>query len=645
MTPAVRRIAATAASVVASTVLLVPLVAVPASAAAPTQKAFVVADTNNNGGYGLYLQSTAFTGAIGTPIVAESDSTDVHGLSVSADGSRAAFVVDTYNPSTFAPLRHKVVVADVSGRIVRVLEDTAEDGVHYPSVPTLSPDGTVAVWEVGDASNNSVSIRKANVGSGAATTLAVALTPYAFLDSTTLLVQDIAGNPFTMPLAGGAKTAVTGLPAQAINVAVSPDGTHLAWGLFDDTVPTGSPYLASMQVAPVSVTGGVATVGSATTIATGLYNKQPSFSRDGSTVYFVRNDGKANTAQGFNGPGDIWSASATATDTSTAAVTSATSADELDVAIATADDGTVPGDPTSTPASLSGTSATVRWTEPADTDLSGVLVSRNGGAARYVPAPVTSLVDTGLVPGTTYSYTFTSVDRSGNLGTTPAVRQLTALAPGATFADPTSIIATKAPFAVKFATAAPTNVTFLVDYLVAGTTTWKRWVTNTAGLTRTFGSAATTGVAATTSVPGANYTFRVTATDAFGNSTATVLSAHAIVPFDQTKATLSGGSTLTSGAYYLGTVRRLTTTASYAKVSLYGNRFQIIGFKCAACGKFVVYDGSTKVATVDTYATSTKLRQVLYTRLTTLGNHTYTIRPLATAGRPSVVLDGFAMRR
>jgi hypothetical protein len=103
---------------------------------------------------------------------------------------------------------------------------------------------------------------------------------------------------------------------------------------------------------------------------------------------------------------------------------------------------------------------------------------------------------------------------------------------------------------------------------------------------------------------------------------------------------------LASSSSYLGSIRQLRTTASYARVTLTGNRLQVIGIKCSACGKFAIYLGSTKVATVDTYASSTKLRQVLYSATySNVASRTYTIRPLATAGRPSVDLDGFAMRR
>jgi hypothetical protein len=646
MTPALRRVAATAAAVVSSTVLLVPFTAAPASAATPVEKAFVVEDRDMDGSSGLYVKSTPVTAAAGTVVVAEKAGVDVRYLSVSGDGQRAIFVLDTYNTSTYAYLRHKVVVADISGRTVRVLEDSAQDGVHYSSAPALSPDGNVAVWEVANDPLNTFAIRKADVGSGGVVALAPSLSPYAFLDQNTLLVQDAAGHAFTMPATGGTKTSVAGIPLEALNAAVSPTGTQIVWSLYDNTVPDGSPYKAAIQVAPLTFADGVATVGAATTIATGLYNRQPAFSRDGSKVYFVRNDGKANTSQGYSGPGDIWSASSAASDTSTAAVALATAAiDEHDVAIGTTDDGTAPADPVTAAATMTGTSATIRWTVPSpDADISGVLVSRAGGPSKYIPWPQTSFVDTGLVPGVTSEYGFTTVDRSGHLSS-QVFRRVTAVAAGALFGDPTSAGSTSSSFPVKFATAAPGNVTFTVDYLVIGSNGYRPWVTSTAGTTRTFGSAATTGVAGTWSPPGRNYVFRVRAFDAYGNSTPAVTSGRATVPVDQTSAAFSGGVTMGSSSYYGTTARRLASTTNWARIALTGNRLQIIGVRCATCGQFAVYDGSTKIATVDTRYSRTVPRQVLYTKLTTLGKHTYTIRPLATAGRPNVILDAFAMRQ
>jgi len=278
-----------------------------------------------------------------------------------------------------------------------------------------------------------------------------------------------------------------------------------------------------------------------------------------------------------------------------------------------------------------------------------VLISRSLGATLqkniYLPAPLTSYLDPGLTPGQTYTYTFTSVDRSGNQATSAATRQLTAIAVGASFTDPTSTSATRAPFPVRFASAVPSNVLFTVTYRVNGGV-FNPWVSNVAGVTRVFGSAGTTGVATTTSTPGSTYQFRVSAHDAFGNATGVATSGAAVVPFDQGKAVLYGGRNLAQPQDYFGYVRILSASNHYARITITGNRLQVIGQRCASCGVFDIYEGNTRLGAFDTRAATTQVRVVLYTRTyPAIVTRTFTIRPRGTAGRPNVVLDGFAIRR
>ena len=626
----------------ASTLPLV--VAQPAHAAAPVEKAFVLADTNGDGRAGVYLRTMPPSG-VGTAIVPENASTYVFHLSTSRDGTRAIFRVDSYEASAW---RQKIEVADVGGQIVRVLENIAYDGTNYLHVPQLSPDGNIAVWEIHNRTTGTRITRRANVSSGTATTIASDFSPYAILNGSTLLGQDGVGNPFTMPLAGGARTAVTGLPVDAMDVTVSPDGSHVAWGLFDSTVPDGAAFTATMQVARLTLVGSTATTDQVVTIASGLNNVEPTFSRDGTTVYFIRNDGASGTSQGIDGPGDLWSAPA---DASAAATQLATTADETDVAIAVTDDGTSPGAAGPLPVVLRGTSATLNWTLPADLDLSGTLITcTHGGVTQrtaFVPAPISTYVDTGLQLNFDYTCTFTPKDRSGNAGTF-ARRDFFALQALAAFADPTSTTSAKASFPVSFAPVhTPNGAVFKVDYLTAGTATWHPWVTDAQGRVRTFGSPASTGVNATTSTPGTNYVFRVQVRDYYGNTSPFISSPRAVVPFDQTKATLSGGTNISATAAYLGSYRRLSKTTDYAKVTLVGNRMQIVGVRCSTCGSFNVFEGGVRIATISSYSSSSAAtyRAVLYTRsYSSVGTHTWIIRPAATSGRPYVILDGFAAR-
>jgi hypothetical protein len=640
MTVTLRRAAGTAVLALAASALTLPLAA-PASAAVPTEKAFIVADRNADGYWGLFTEPTP-TGSL-TVVTDDLPPHHIYNVSASSDGSRVIYVQINFSTTTGAPTTQQVLVRDMSRQLVRVLETRPVDFRSFLAVPALSPDGNKAVWEVSDDTTGQLYLRKADVASGSPVTLRLGLSPYAFLDNTTVLAQDVDGNPFTLPYTGGTPVATTGLPVEALNVTVSADGQELAFGLFDTNVPDGSPLRSTMNVAPVTLTNGVASVGTATQLASGAYDKAPAFSHDGTTVYWVRTNGTPT------GKGDIWSAPSSAG--TPAAATAVTAADERDIALTITDDGTPPtGSLVATPDVLNGSSVRLSWTMPLPgPDISGVQLAcrdtaHSGDVTGFAPAPLTTYVLTGLIPNHTYDCTYRLADRSNNPGGPGTSRRLVALKAGPTSADPTSNTSVKAWFPVTFG---PTSSGFwYVDYLVAGTTTWHPWVTGASGRTRTFGLPATTNVSATTSTPGNNYVFRAQARDSYGNATAYVSSIRAVVPYDQTKATLSGGVNVSTAAAYLGSYRRLSKTTDYAKVTLVGNRLQVVGWKCTTCGAFAIYDGSTLIATVDTRASSTLTHVVLYTRTySSVGNHTFTIRPKATAGRPYVYLDGFAMRR
>jgi hypothetical protein len=481
-----------------------------------------------------------------------------------------------------------------------------------------------------------LSTRTAPVGSGAATVLVSGYAVAAYADGGTVLVQDLNGVTSAVPAGGGSVTATSGIPAFADDVTVSADGTQIAWSLDASTSPNVT--VADVQVAPF--TPGTATAGTPVTLASSQNNYAPAFSRSGSTVYFVHNDGAG-------GLGDLWSAPSNG-GTPAAPTAQTAQADEDDVAVTATDDGTVPGDPTALAATLLGTSATVRWTLPGDPDLSGVLVSRALGATTqktvYVPAPLTQLTDTGLALGSTYTYTFTTVDRSGNLGTTPATHQLTAVQALPTFSDPTSTGSSKTWFPVRFAAGAvPSSVRFDVSYRIGGSA-WTVWVSNQTGAVRFFGTAATATQSATRSTAGSNNQFRVTARDAFGNSTPTAVSGWAVVPWDQTKASYNTGTTYALSSAYLGSYRVLRTSGAIARIAVNGNRLQVIGARCPGCGVFDVYVGTTRIGTVDTHRSSTLQRSVLFTKTWSTGYRVVTIRARGTAGRPNVVLDGFGIR-
>jgi len=624
------RIAGTAVLAITAAALGLPSASV-ADAQVLSPVTFYLGDQDSDGQAGLFFRTASSSGHW----VSESADTDVTDLTVSADGSHLAYVFDDYAHST-----EQVVVRDAQTGTSVVVASHVLD-VNAPVLDfevALSPDATKVVWTRWTAGAvQPVTMLKAAVGSGTSSTLSSDLAFGAFVSATDVLAQDAGGAAAVLPWAGGTAVPAPTVPVGAYDLALSPDGTRLAYVV--DTSDTSS----SLSVAPLSTVDGVPTLGTAVDLATSDWNDSPSFTDSGAKVLFT------HQVDGYEGR--AWTAP---TDGSApAAVDSSISIDVLDTATALWDT-TPPAAPTPLPVGLSGTSVLLGWQPLEDDDAAGVTVWHSATSPTSgisVAAPVSSLryygpSGTGLKLGQTYTVGLQAYDKAGNRSAIVPF-SFTALAPAPTFADPTSTTSAKQSFPVTFAATAPAAARFDVDYLVAGTTTWKHWVTNATGRARFFGVASsTTGVASTTSTPGSSYVFRARATDAYGNSTAWVLSGHAVVPFDQSKATLSGGSTISSSSSYLGAYRQLRTTASYAKVTLTGNRLQVIGLKCTSCGKFAIYQGSTKLATVDTYASSTKVRQVLYTKTwTTVASRTFTIRPLATAGRPNVDLDGFATRR
>ncbi|MCW2600443.1 MAG: N-acetylmuramoyl-L-alanine amidase family 2 [Frankiales bacterium] len=642
MPHATHRIGVLAAVAVTATTLALPISDAQAVPVTGSPVLVYVADTQGDGNHGLYSRTSASAAA--TPLVPPSATRDISEARTSADGSRIVTVEDDYATS-----HEQIVVRDVSGRLVRVVEDITVPDSQFVFAPTLSPDGSEVVWSRvsfpgGFDAAPVVSLRTAPVAAGAARTIAGGsdLVDASYLDATTLIAETTAGSAVTLPAAGGVTTGVAGGPSRASGFTVSPDGSQIAWS--SDTTPdAASASTADIQIAPFTLAPDpstsqlTATFGAPTTLATDLSNTGPAWSADGTSVTFVKNDGNG-------GLGDIYTVP---TAGGTPVVDPTTPNDEIGVASGAVDT-VAPAPATTNPFTLRGTGATLSWTLPGDADLSGVTITRTlAGAAPksiQVPAPLTSYADTGLVLGKTYAYSIATVDRSGNTGT-PVVRNLTALTAGATFANPTSATRTTPPFRVTFATGDPSSTLFTVDYRVNGGV-FKSWVANQAGLSRPFG-AASPGAAATTSTPGNSYAFRVTARDAYGNSTAPAVSGSAVVPYDQTKAVFSkAAGTVRSGDRWLGSVMVLKAAGATAKVTLLGNRFQVIGERCTTCGAFDVYSGSTRIGSIDTRAASRQVRAVLFTYTwKSLANRTLTIRARGTATRPSVILDGFAMWR
>lgn len=620
-------------SALTASTLALPLVTAQA-VVTTTEKTVYLADINGVGGFGLY---SGAPGGPATTLVAESATTDITEVHVSQDHSRLITIEDSF-PATGTGYERVVVRDAGTGRLVRVLEQIPSTSDDLFVQPALSPDGRTAIWtSLSFAQVKPSTLRRSLVASGAATDVigGADLVFAAFLNPDTLIASKaMDGDGVTLQATGGSPKGVINAPHFGSDFTVSPDGSTLAWS--SEQTPAAATSAGTLQDASISLTGGVLTLGTIHDLSTTLNNVSPAFSADGATLSFVHNDGGA-------GLGDIWSAPADGSGT--AAVTTATSFDELAVAVVTVDTTAPAAVPTINPAVLNGSSATVSYVLPTtDPDLSGVLVERQGTPARtfYVPAPIASFVDTGLTVGSTYTYVIKAVDRSGN-ASGPTSRRLTALRVAPSFASPTSGTTTRAPFPVVFGRGDPASALFTVDYST-NSGAFAHWVIAKPGASRTFG-APSTGAFTTSSVVGRTYRFKVQATDAFGNKTAVVTTAGATVPTDQTRAIYSTGAvTSASTDRWLGTATRLKPVAgATARVSLPGYRVQVIGERCPTCGIVDVYSGSTRIGSYDSVASRRLARQVLFTyTFTTKATRTITLRNRGTSRRSDVILDGFA---
>jgi hypothetical protein len=613
---------------------LVPLSAAAAGASVTgTELSVYTADSDADGLYGVYARTAA--GALSV-LVPEAATTDATGLAVTRDGSRFAYVEDTYDAAQDL-VRERLVVRDISTRLIRVAEVLTGAADLVQDV-ALSPDGQTLAWTRAHRDDSGVTsqLLRTAVAGGDATVVTGGdgLVEPAFLDGGTLVARGPSG-PVTLPVEGGTPTALAGAPARARDFAVSADGAAVAWAL-----DTGAPNMADtstdLQVADLVLTP-VAGVSDVRTRASGLANESPAWSLDGLTVHFVRSSGTPTSE------GDLWSVPAEGSATARAvATTGGVDEDRVGPGLR---ESAAPAGAGAVPAVLSGTSATVRWSLPADPSLTGVSITRSAPgtpttAQVFVPAPLTSYVDTGLVVGKTYSYAITTLDRSDNPGP-GATRRLVATRAGASIADPTSSASAAAPFRVTFAPAA----TVTVDYRVNGAGPFVQWLRRQPARPRVFGTPSG-GAAATRSTPGNSYSFRLQAFDAYGNATPSTAGGTAVVPFDESRATFTGSTSAGHASdRWLGTVRALDAAGAAARLTVRGNRFQLVGERCPSCGVVDVYIEGRRVAGVDTRASSRQPRRVLVTRALGSGDHVVVVRARGTAGRPRVVVDGFAVRR
>ncbi len=176
---------------------------------------------------------------------------------------------------------------------------------------------------------------------------------------------------------------------------------------------------------------------------------------------------------------------------------------------------------------------------------------------------------------------------------------------------------------------------------------WRTWLDGTTASSAVFGA----GNRPTTVRPGQTFYFRVIATDDLGDTGPLSTAVPATVTYDERATGLrysTGWSAISASGRYLSTLRVATGAGRSVRLSAEGSEISVVGDRCAICGQVDVYLDGTRRARVDTRASGTQARVVLWRSGLLAGgirNHVLELRVVGTPGRPTVRLDGVALRR
>jgi hypothetical protein len=572
----------------------------------------------------LYRAAPDLTGAV---LIGEEDGR-VEDVRASADGSRFAYTtVQVGAPGRPNDRRTRVVVRDVSGRQVAVVGDEigydGGDVISGPAVglPSLSADGNRVMWggphgfQVGpvqdDATGTPVAlgpgyVRGPRFAGPFDDVLAIGIEP--FVDGTY--------SDAVLQVRNGKATKLPGLVGPAADFAVAPDGSTLAYVSYE----AGSDA-ESLNVAPLTRSGdGVLSAGAPTRLVNDFQDEDgPRYSRDSSTLLWSTPGRDLMSVPAAGGP--VTQRTDTPTRLESVAVGMAV------------DDGAAPAPISVLPFVFDGLHVHLRWTLPADADLSGVLVQvRTSGGYLYpvdfVPAPATGYDDFSYGK---VNYELSAVDRSGHLSST-VTRSAEPIDPFVTFPTPV-------------ATTTTTAFTLKLPAYGAHNSLWYRPYGTTGPLVQLLDKAEQSTYLFDQGTAGGNYGFLVQSFDAFGNATAQVGGGTAMVPFDQNRAAFSG-SVLTESRpdRYLGSATILRTAGSAARFTTSATLLRIVGERCRSCGVMDVYVDGSRIAGIDTYSADRKVRQVLLSKGLTSGKHTVVIKARGTVRHPWVVLDALGLR-
>jgi hypothetical protein len=616
------RLRATLALTAGLSALLTPLAA-PANALTTTSSTIVYnADPDNDGYWELYGMP-ADGSAAGTLLFSTTD--DLGFPALSFDGTRLAYVDDVGDDGTYALYTR---AADGSGSPTLISNaDT--------SAPAWSRDGSTLAFTKFDATTGRPDVYTVPAdGSASPTLVATNADEAAWSPSGRQLVVDHLGTYGDyagldlVTLGSNTRARVAG-SATGYDGTFTPDGKWIVFTLDDYANCVGAiarvPAGGSASAAPEKVLAAASTA---------FFGAE--VSRDGSQVFAT----KMSSPCGATSPTDLvaasWSDAALSSPLTPAAVRATNGLDEGALTVA---GGTAAADttaPSTAPAiastTVAATSAGISWTLDGELPEYTVLTKPHGdpaptsatdGTVRYHGSGHSATI-TGLTTGVDLDVYVLGSDASGNAAPVSAAKAFRPTAVPVLATIPrVGVATTGATFPVTFTgSAAPYDV-------LVGEKTKSSSYAGTQGHT---------------------YYVEVRGHDAYGNPTALSLVKTANVPVNDNWAgfTYSTGWTgVTSATRYGGQYKSATTASRTVSTKVDTSSFTIIGDKCAVCGQFKVYVDGVLKATIDTKASSTLTRQVLYAggNFGSVKPHTIKIVTVGTSGRPRVDFDALALTR
>ena len=572
---------------------------------------------------------------------------DVEVPALSPTGDRVAYAEDVADTGEYA-LRVRLT-ADLN--TVVALTDGHDD--YYPA---WSRDGQSIAFARYNAATGQPDVYTVPAAGGTATLVASNASAPAWSPSGHQLVVDklgAGGEPAGLDLvtldANKTRAHVNGT-GNGSNGTFSPDG-H--WLVFETATFSATQCRVALARVPVS---GAAAPTIVAGNATSWYTS-PEFSADGTQLFATELlDYCAAPTPQQEVVAVAWTDGAISSPLAAPPIRATLLIYETDATVTGgtyATDTTAPGAPV-VGATVAATSATLSWSAEADASEFVVVLKPYGDPAPASPADgdvryhgsARTVTLSGLAANFSYDAYVFAYDAAGNLSPVSAVRSFrTTPAPVLNAIPRVGVSTLRNTFPVSWTGSA---VSYQVLYGershpsagVWGSPVYKTWIAATAAKSATFSGA-----------QGHTYYFQVRGFDVFGNPTAYSSVKSANVPLNENSAAFtysSGWSGVSATNRYLGTYRYATTAGRYLSGRADTSSFTVIGDKCAVCGQFRVYVDGVLKATVDTRASTTYPRQVLYAGSTLLGgvkSHSIKIVVVGTAGRPRVDIDGIALSR